>query len=64
MKSQKQQIPSWLKRGRTLTQAQASSRFGVGRLAARINEIRDDGIPVETIDVRRGKACFAKYQLS
>jgi len=48
MPTHKEEILSRLRRGETLTRRDALLEFGCGRLAARINELRDAGEPIET----------------
>jgi hypothetical protein len=54
-----------LKRGRGLTALEAIKRFQTLRLAARINELREDGYPISTEivkDRKTGKR-FARYRM-
>ena len=64
MKSQKAQILTALKRGRKLTAIDALSEFGCFRLAARINDLLDDGHNVISTMVKsaNGKR-FAEYRM-
>jgi hypothetical protein len=48
MPTHKEEIMRRLRRGETLTRRDALLEFGCGRLAARINELRDAGEPIET----------------
>lgn len=48
MPTHKEEIMRRLHRGETLTRRDALLEFGCGRLAARINELRDAGEPIET----------------
>jgi biotin operon repressor len=52
--SQKQRIVKRLETGRTITNRYAASRFGVASLSSRINELRKEGYPIDTIRNRRG----------
>lgn len=47
IRTQYQQVQDWLKR-EPLTAMQAQIHLGVARLAARINELREDGFPVQS----------------
>lgn len=46
-------IRSWLKAGRAITPVEALNRFGVMRLAARVHELRQRGMPIVTERVMR-----------
>ena len=46
--TQRDQILAALKQGDTLTPIDALRRFGCFRLAARINELRDEGVQINT----------------
>lgn len=48
MTTQRDQILAALKQGDTLTPIDALQRFGCFRLAARINELRDEGVQINT----------------
>jgi Helix-turn-helix domain len=63
MKPQTKTVLSFLSRGRTLTALQALQRFGIARLAARIDEIRHAGYAVHTRLVRERGKRFARYRL-
>ena len=62
--SQKAQIEKWLKRGRRLNPAQALKNFGSFRLAARIDELRKDGLEIETKYQHKDGKRFASYGLA
>lgn len=47
-KSQVDKIETFLQRGRALTVNEAFSRFGVQRLAARIFDLRSEGLSIAT----------------
>jgi hypothetical protein len=55
--TQKKQIKAYLLTGKRLTQLDALYRFGCMRLAARVCELRDDGMNIKTerIKVPSGK---------
>ena len=46
--SQREQILQYLKNGNSITQMEAIELFGCTRLAARINELRDEGYPIKS----------------
>ena len=52
-----------LKSGKTLTAAEAWYQYGIGRLAARIHELRWSGVKVKSRLVRKGGKRFAEYSL-
>lgn len=53
-----------LESGRTITPLTALRRYGCMRLAARVRELREDGMPIETtIRKRKGKH-FASYRMA
>lgn len=56
-------ILSALKRGEKLTPITALKRYGCFRLAARIQDLRDNGVPVNTTMVRVGESRVARYSL-
>jgi hypothetical protein len=58
-------IAALLEKGKTITQLQALDKFKCMRLAARIKNLRDRGMNIETIRVQldNGKA-IAKYKLT
>ena len=60
--SQKLRILSHLKRG-PITPMQALNLYGVLRLAARVQELRDSGLDIRTQMVERDGKRFAKYWL-
>lgn len=61
-KSQTKQIQSHLNRGWKLTPLQALQKYGCMRLAARIAELRDEGMNIITRKVSRNGKTFAEYQ--
>lgn len=62
--SQCGQIAGWLKDGHTLTSLQALQMFGCLRLASRIHDLRDKGMPiiVERVKTQSGK-WVAQYRM-
>lgn len=66
--TQCKRVLAWLELGKPITQQLALSELGVGRLAARIQDLRDAGhtIHTKTITVRNrfGEPCrVAEYSL-
>jgi hypothetical protein len=63
MKTQKQQIEAYLTKGKSLTPIDALSKFGCFRLAARIADLRKEGLNIATkIVTKKGKS-YASYTL-
>ena len=62
--SQTQQILLYLQSGRELTPLEALQMFKVMRLAARIEELREAGHPIQTRMVRQGRKGWAAYTLA
>ena len=63
MKTQKQQIEAYLTKGKSLTPIDALSKFGCFRLAARIADLRNEGLNIATkIVTKKGKS-YASYTL-
>lgn len=62
--SQNEQILAALKRGRALTPLEALNEFGCFRLAARVDELRQQGhaIAVERLKLPTGKR-IAQYRM-
>ncbi|WP_025324488.1 helix-turn-helix domain-containing protein [Deferrisoma camini] len=67
MKPQTRAVLRALEQGHTLTPMEALRDLGVGRLSARIKELRDLGYPIETervtVPTRGGGAVVARYRL-
>ena len=61
--SQTDQVIKHLESGQGLTAISAMKLYGILRLAARINEARQRGIPVKTDCIVRGKKRYARYRL-
>lgn len=61
MSTQCAQIAKHLKSGRAITALEALQRYRVFRLAARIRDLKDKGMRIEKIMVRRGEKAFASY---
>ena len=51
--SQADKICEYLRRGNSITQAEAAEMFGCWRLGARILELRRAGMPIETTMIRQ-----------
>lgn len=67
--SRRAAIRAFLERGGTLTALQALNHFGCARLASRIDELRQAGMPIEThwlrVQNRQGKwVRVAEYRLA
>ena len=63
-KAQKDKIRAALERGEKLTPQRALRQFGCFRLAARVNELRNAGLPIQTEKLRtRDGAIVARYTL-
>lgn len=64
MKTQKQKIKEHLIRKNTITPIEALKKFGCFRLAARINDLRSEGMNIKTSTIRPKKGNhFAKYSV-
>lgn len=69
MKTQCDRILEAMKRGESVTQLDAWARFGISRLAARVKDLRDEGVEIhaEFVEVsnRFGEKCRVKrYELA
>jgi Helix-turn-helix domain len=63
--TQNERVLKTLRAGRTLTSAEAASRFGIANLRARIDELRQDGVKiVSTPYTRKNGARAVKYSLA
>jgi hypothetical protein len=56
-------IRSFLLEGNSLTPIDALERFGCFRLAARIDDLRQEGLDIETVKERRNGKSYARYKL-
>ncbi len=63
MMSQKLQILKRLQSGMTITPLSALSLFGCMRLAARINELRNEGYPIEGVRFKYKGSRPIRYSL-
>jgi hypothetical protein len=61
--SQTQLIRFHLESGLDLTPLEALDRYGTFRLAARIDELRHDGLAIDTLIETRGGKRYARYRL-
>lgn len=62
--TQKIDIKQWLEHGKKLTPLEALDKFGCFRLAARIDDLRREGLEIETeMKYERGKR-FASYGMA
>ena len=62
--SQTTQIQRHLEKGKSLTPIQALNKFGCFRLAARIADLRNDGINIKTTIVKlKNNKQIAKYSI-
>jgi hypothetical protein len=52
-----------LKSGKSIAPLQALNNFGIYRLAARISDLRNDGMRIKTEMIHLGNVKFAKYYL-
>jgi hypothetical protein len=63
VRSQCQAIERHLRSGRAITALEALQKFGCFRLAARIFDLKDRGLPIRKQMVKRGEAKVASYFL-
>ncbi len=64
MKSQNAQVLKHLKSGLSLTSLQAFRMFGIMRLAARINDLKNKGHDIESKPVEHSGKRVALYSLA
>jgi hypothetical protein len=64
-KTQRTKLVKRLSSGKNLTVTEATSKFGIKRLAARIHELREEGFPIYTnrVAARNGERVTA-YRLN
>lgn len=62
--SKTDRLSSWLRAGRSITPVEALNRFGVMRLAARVHDMRREGLPIITERVTRNGAHVARYRMA
>ena len=63
IRSQKQRIKDALELRKTITPLDALQWFGCSRLAARIKDLRREGMDIETVYVKKGRSRYASYRL-
>lgn len=63
-KTQTTRILRYLKAGNRLTALSAYTKFHCMRLAARIEELRDDGVRINSRMIRRNGKKIASYSLA
>lgn len=61
--TQTEMIRAHLEAGREITPIDALEQYGCFRLAARIKELRNAGLPIETLTEQRNGKALAKYRL-
>jgi hypothetical protein len=61
--NQKQQIAKYLSKGKTITPMDALKKFGCFRLAARIADLRNEGLNIATKIVTKEGKSYASYSL-
>lgn len=61
--TQNQQIKTYLEKGKSITPIDALNKFGCFRLAARISDLRNDGLNIVTKIVTKDGKTFASYKL-
>lgn len=61
--SQTSRIATHLLLGKSITPLEALKRFGCFRLAARVRDLKRQGLQIQTQIKRRGGKSFASYQL-
>jgi hypothetical protein len=61
--SQAARILKCLERGGSLTAIEALNRFGCGRLAPRIQELREQGHPILTTPIYKNGSRFGRYSM-
>lgn len=63
IRSQKERIRDALELRQTITPLDALQWFGCSRLAARIKDLRREGMDIETVYVKKGRSRYASYRL-
>lgn len=61
--TQAEAIRAALLGGLELTALDALHKYGCFRLAARIDELREEGLPIETVIEKQGGKRFARYRI-
>jgi hypothetical protein len=62
-KTQNELILSYLKKGKSITPVDALNKFGCFRLAARVSDLRKDGLNIATKFVTKEGKNYASYRL-
>lgn len=62
--SQNIRLYNWLMKGHTITALEALQRFGTLRLAARVWELRQDGLKIDGERVAAGPKTVVRYRLA
>ncbi len=63
MKTQNEKIKDHLIKGKSITPIEALNKFGCFRLAARIADLRNEGVNIATKNVTKEGKTFASYSL-
>ena len=63
-KSQCKTILKYLQEGHSITQIEASDKFRITRLAARISDLRDRGYDIVSEQVGKGFGSYVRYHLA
>ena len=63
MKTQNEQIKAYLTKGKSITPLDALNKFGCFRLAARISDLRNEGLKIATKNVTKDGKTFASYSV-
>ena len=61
--SQNEAIRKHLEKGKAITPLEALERYGCFRLAARIDDLRNEGLDIETLTLTRNGKRYASYKL-
>ena len=61
--TQNQQIANYLNKGKAITPIQALNKFNCFRLAARISDLRNDGLKIITKIVTKEGKSYASYSI-
>jgi hypothetical protein len=62
-KTQNEMILAYLKKGKSITPVDALNKFGCFRLAARVSDLRKDGLNIATKFVTKEGKNYASYRL-
>jgi len=61
--SQRSQMRDALRRGESFTREEARQRWGCAKAPARIAELRQEGLDIETVPVKANGKRFARWRL-